>query len=45
MSHGITYMWNPKKKKNKLIYLQNRLRNIFTDLDNELMATRGKRRR
>ena len=40
ISYDIAYMWNLKKKDaNELIYKAKRL----TDLENELMVTRGKR--
>ena len=38
VSYDIAYMWNLKKKMTQWTYLQNRL----TDLENELMVTRGK---
>ena len=37
--YDITYMRNLKRNDNKWTYLQNR--NRLTDLDNELMVTRG----
>ena len=43
ISYDIAYMWNLKKKRKryKWTYLQNR--NRLTDLENELMVTRGER--
>ena len=39
--YHIIYMWNVKKSDTKLTYLQNR--NRFTDVENKLMVTKGKR--
>ena len=39
ISYGIAYMWNLKKQLYRWTYLQNR--NRLTDLENELMVTRG----
>ena len=39
ISYDITHMWNLKKNWYKWTYLQNR--NRPTDLENELMVTRG----
>ena len=42
ISYNSTYMWNLKKKKRyKWTYLQNR--NRVTDVENNLMATRGEK--